>query len=52
MVINYNVGNEVHIVVNTETEYEKRDKSNHFGIKCKVIGHEWSPQPNEVGVMR
>ena len=51
MVINYNVhvGNEVHIVVNTETEYEKRDKSNHFGIKCKVIGHEWSPQP--IGVM-
>ena len=38
-------------MVNTETEYEKRDKSNYYGIKCKVIGHEWSPQPNEVCIM-
>ena len=44
----YNVGNEVHISVCTETEYEKRDGSNHFGLKCQAVGYEWSSNPTEV----
>ena len=43
------LGNEVHIAVNTDTEYEKREKSNHFGVKCKVVGYEWSADVREVG---
>ena len=43
-------GNEVHIAVNTDTEYEKRDKNNHFGVKCKVIGYEYSDDIKEVGI--
>ncbi len=32
-------GNEVHIV---DTEYEKKDSANHYGLKCQVVGYEWS----------
>ena len=38
----------MHIVVNTDTEYEKKDANNHFGIKCQVIGYEWTSDPSEV----
>ena len=41
-------GNEVHISVCTETEYEKRDGSNHFGLKCQMVGYEWTTDPAEV----
>jgi len=41
-------GNEVHIVVNADTIYEKRDNSNHFGMKCQVVGYEWTNTPNNV----
>ena len=45
-------GNEVHISVCTETEYEKRDGSNHFGLKCQVVGYEWTTVPTEVRMHR
>lgn len=45
-------GNEVHIVVNTDTEYEKKDASNHFGLKCQVIGYEWANNPTDVSIHR
>ena len=38
----------MHIVVNTDTEYEKKDANNHFGMKCQVIGYEWTSDPSEV----
>ena len=41
-------GNEVHLVVGTDTEYEKKEKNNHFGLKCKVIGYEWSEDTQQV----
>ena len=41
-------GNEVHIVANIDTEYEKNDAANHFGLKCQVVGYEWTDQPSEV----
>jgi hypothetical protein len=40
-------GNEVHISVCTETEYEKRDGTNHFGLKCQAVGYEWTSNPAE-----
>lgn len=43
-------GNEVHIVVNTETEYVKKDTNNRFGLKCQVVGYEWTSEPSEVRV--
>ena len=43
-------GNEVHIVVKTDTEYEKKDSNNHFGLKCQVIGYEWSNNPSDVSI--
>lgn len=43
-------GNEVHIVVKTDTEYEKKDSNNHFGLKCQVIGYEWSSNPSDVSI--
>ena len=43
-----NAGNEVHISVCTETEYEKRDGTNHFGLKCQAVGYEWTSNPAEV----
>lgn len=42
------IGNEVHISVCTETEYEKRESANHFGLKCQVVGYEWTTVPTEV----
>ncbi len=44
----YFVGNEVHLVVGTDTEYEKKDDKNHYGVKCKVIGYEWSDNAQQV----
>ena len=41
-------GNEVHLVVNVDTEYEKKDTANHFGLKCQVVGYEWTDQPADV----
>ena len=41
-------GNEVHLVVNVDTEYEKKDAANHFGLKCQVVGYEWTNQPVDV----
>ncbi len=41
-------GNEVHIVVNVDTEYEKKDSANHYGLKCQVVGYEWSDNPSDV----
>ena len=44
-------GNEVHIVVNTDTEYEKKDANNHFGLKCQVVGYEWASNPTDVSTI-
>lgn len=41
-------GNEVHVSVCTDTEYEKRDGANHFGLKCQAVGYEWTSNPAEV----
>lgn len=38
----------MHVVVNTDTEYEKKDSNNHFGLKCQVVGYEWTSDPSEV----
>lgn len=46
----YHTGNEVHIVVNTDTEYEKKDANNQFGLKCQVIGYEWADNPTDVSI--
>ena len=35
-------------MVGSDTEYEKREKNNHYGIKCKVIGYEWSNDSQQV----
>ena len=35
-------------MVNTDSEYEKKDTNNHFGLKCQVIGYEWTDQASEV----
>lgn len=43
-------GNEVHVVVNTDTEYEKKDTSNHFGLKCQIVGYEWTNGSKEVSL--
>lgn len=43
-------GNEVHIVANVDTEYEKKDTANHFGLKCQVVGYEWTDQPSDVSL--
>ena len=45
------IGNEVHIVVQTDTEYEKKDSNNHFGLKCQVVGYEWSSKTSDVSVL-
>jgi len=34
-------GNTVNIQVVMDTEYEKHEDANHFGIRCQVIGYEW-----------
>ena len=44
-------GNEVHIVVNTDTEYEKKEANNHFGLKCQVVGYEWASNPTDVSTI-
>ena len=35
-------GNELHIEVHTDTEYDKKEDASHFGLKCQVMGFEWS----------
>ena len=44
-------GNEVHIVANVDTEYEKKDLANHFGLKCQVVGYEWTDKPSDVSLL-
>ena len=44
-------GNEVHLVVNVDTEYEKKDSANHFGLKCQVVGYEWTDRPSDVSIV-
>lgn len=46
----YILGNEVHISVCTDTEYEKREGTNHFGLKCQLVGYEWTSDPREVHI--
>ena len=41
-------GNELHLVANVDTEYEKKDMANHFGLKCQVVDYEWTDQPVDV----
>lgn len=45
-------GNEVHIAVSTDTEYEKKDTSNHFGLKCQAVGYEWTSVTADVSVYK
>jgi E3 ubiquitin-protein ligase MYCBP2 len=35
-------GNELHIEIQTDTEYDKKDTANHFGLKCQIMGFEWN----------
>ena len=42
------LGNEVHIVVQADTEYDKKDSSNHYGLKCQVVGYEWTNNTADV----
>ena len=35
-------GNELHIEVHTDTEYDKKEEASHFGLKCQVMGFEWN----------
>ena len=35
-------GNELHLEVHTDTEYDKKEEASHFGLKCQVMGFEWS----------
>ena len=44
------LGNEVHISVNTDTEYEKKDANNRFGLKCQVVGYEQTIHTADVSV--
>lgn len=41
-------GNEVNIRVVMDTEYEKHEDANHYGIRCQVVGYEWSASHKEV----
>lgn len=41
-------GNEVNIRVVMDTEYEKHEDVNHYGIRCQVVGYEWSASHKEV----
>ena len=38
------------MVVNVDTEYEKKDSANHFGLKCQVVEYEWTDQPVDVSM--
>ena len=42
------LGNEVHIVVQADTEYDKKDSNNHYGLKCQVVGYEWTNNAADV----
>ena len=35
-------GNELHLEVHTDTEYDKKEDASHFGLKCQVMGFEWN----------
>ena len=41
-------GNEVNIRVVMDTEYEKHDDANHYGIRCQVVGYECSSSHDKV----
>ena len=41
-------GNEVNVRVVMDTEYEKHEDANHYGIRCQVVGYEWSASHKEV----
>jgi len=41
-------GNEVNIQVVMDTEYEKHEDANHYGIRCQVVGYEWGTSSKEV----
>ena len=41
-------GNEVNVRVVMDTEYEKHDDANHYGIRCQVVGYEWSASHKQV----
>ena len=42
------LGSEVHIVVQADTEYDKKDSNNHYGLKCQVVGYEWTSNTADV----
>jgi len=44
-------GNEVNIRVVTDSEYEKHEDANHYGIRCQIVGYEWSASHKEVNVI-
>ncbi len=50
--VNIFVGNEVHIVIHADTEYDKKESNNHFGMKCQVVGYEWTMKMEDVGFER
>ena len=35
-------GNELHLEIQTDTEYDKKENTNHFGFKCQIMGFEWN----------
>jgi len=45
-------GNVVNIRVVTDTEYEKHEDANHYGIRCQVVGYEWSTSNKEASFVR
>ena len=43
-------GSEVNVRVVMDTEYEKHDDANHYGIRCQVVGYEWGASHSEVSL--
>ena len=41
-------GKEIVFSLETASEYSKDENVSRFGFRCTVIGHEWSPKPNQV----
>ncbi len=37
-------------MVHTDTEYDKKDFSNHYGLKCQVVGYEWTAKTTDVSI--
>ncbi|XP_065845558.1 E3 ubiquitin-protein ligase MYCBP2-like isoform X3 [Oscarella lobularis] len=40
-------GKEIVFSLETASEYSKDENVSRFGFRCTVIGHEWSPKPNQ-----